>query len=144
MTAYLGQTLTRTMLGQLCAALWDSQSRPVVIQAGIEPGYKIMPLALRCSALDRCATQEQSDASGIKNISRHSQSHYRRCERILWPATAQWNSPLSRITDNFMLAFQTSFNGGYSTAADGLKVSCCVVLCDLTSVFRRKLRRNPG
>ena len=46
MTAYPGQTLTRTMLGQLCAALWDSQSQP-----GIEPGSEVMPLALRCSAL---------------------------------------------------------------------------------------------
>ena len=30
--------LTQTMLGQLCTALWDSRSRPVVIQLGIEPG----------------------------------------------------------------------------------------------------------
>ncbi|KAK6303582.1 hypothetical protein J4Q44_G00260360 [Coregonus suidteri] len=36
MTAYTSQT--RTTLGQLCAALWDSQSRPVVIQPGIKPG----------------------------------------------------------------------------------------------------------
>ena len=57
MTAYC-QTLTRTTLGQLCSALWDSQSRPVVIQPGIEPGPVVTPLALRCSALDRCATRE--------------------------------------------------------------------------------------
>ncbi|KAM9437983.1 dolichyldiphosphatase 1-like isoform 2-T2 [Salvelinus alpinus] len=46
------------MLGQcqLCATLWDSQSRPVVIKPGIEPGSVVM--ALRCSALDRCATWE--------------------------------------------------------------------------------------
>uniref|UniRef100_A0A8K9Y2T5 C3H1-type domain-containing protein n=1 Tax=Oncorhynchus mykiss TaxID=8022 RepID=A0A8K9Y2T5_ONCMY len=35
MMAYPGQT--RTALGQLCAALWDSQSRLVVIQPGIGP-----------------------------------------------------------------------------------------------------------
>ena len=58
--AYPGQTLTWTTLGQLCAALWDSQSRPVVIQPGIEPGSLVAPLALRCSALDRCSTQELS------------------------------------------------------------------------------------
>ena len=55
MTVYPpGQTLTT--LGQLGAALWDS--RPVVIQSGIEPGTVVTPLALRCSALDHCATQE--------------------------------------------------------------------------------------
>ena len=36
MTAYTGQT--RMTLGQLCAALWDSQSHPDLIQPGIEPG----------------------------------------------------------------------------------------------------------
>ena len=41
---------TRTRLGQLCAALWDSQSRPDVIQPGFEPGTVVTPLALRCSA----------------------------------------------------------------------------------------------
>ena len=56
MMAYLGQTLTT--LGQLCVALWDSQSQPVVIQPGIEPWSVGTPLALRCSALDRCATRE--------------------------------------------------------------------------------------
>ena len=45
-------------LGQLCNALWDSRSRPVVIQPGIEPGSVVTPLALRCSAYDRCATLE--------------------------------------------------------------------------------------
>ena len=33
MTAYTGQT--RMTLGQLCAALWDSQSRPIVTQPGL-------------------------------------------------------------------------------------------------------------
>ena len=56
MMAYPGQTLTTA--GQLYTALWDSQSQPVVIQPGIEPGSVVMPLALRCSALDRCATRE--------------------------------------------------------------------------------------
>ena len=56
MTAY--PNLTLTTLGQLCVALWDSQSLPVVIQPGIEPGSVVIPLALRCSALDCCATQE--------------------------------------------------------------------------------------
>ena len=32
MMAYPGQTLTWTMLGQLCAALWNAQSRLVMIQ----------------------------------------------------------------------------------------------------------------
>ena len=54
MTAYSG--LTRTTLGQLCTTLWDSQSHPVVIQPGIGPDV-VMPLALRCSALDHCATR---------------------------------------------------------------------------------------
>jgi hypothetical protein len=36
MTAYTGQTWT--MLGQLCAALWDSQSQPVVIQLDLNQG----------------------------------------------------------------------------------------------------------
>jgi hypothetical protein len=58
MLAYPGQTLTRTTLGQLFATLWDSQSRLVVIQPGIEPGSVVMPLALGCSALDHCATGE--------------------------------------------------------------------------------------
>ena len=56
MMAYPGQT--RTTLGQLCAALWDSQSRADVTQPGSEPGSVVMPLALRCSALERCASQE--------------------------------------------------------------------------------------
>ena len=43
----------QTMLGQLCAALWDSQLRPDVRQPGFEPGTVVMPLALRCSVLDR-------------------------------------------------------------------------------------------
>ena len=56
MTAYPGQT--RTTLGQLCAALWDSQSQPDVMQPGFEPGTAVMPLVLRCSVLDHCATLE--------------------------------------------------------------------------------------
>ena len=58
MMAYPGQILTRTMLGQLCAALWDSQSRLDVIQLVIETLSLGTPLALRCSALDHCATRE--------------------------------------------------------------------------------------
>ena len=56
MTASPGQT--RTKLGQFCAVFWDSQSRLDVIETGIEPGTVVTPLALRCSALDRCATRE--------------------------------------------------------------------------------------
>jgi hypothetical protein len=56
MTAYPGQTLTT--LGQLCVTPWDSQSQPVVIQPGIKPGSVVTPLALRCHAVDRCATRE--------------------------------------------------------------------------------------
>ena len=52
MTAYPGQTT----MGQMCAALWDSQSRPVVIQPGIATRSVVTPLALRSSALDRSAT----------------------------------------------------------------------------------------
>ena len=58
MMAYPSQTLTS--LGQLCTALWDSQSQPVVIQPGIEPGPVVTPLVLRCSALNRCANREPS------------------------------------------------------------------------------------
>ena len=56
MTAYPGQT--RTMLGQLCATLWDSKTRADVIQPGFKPGTAVTPLALRCSVLDHCATCE--------------------------------------------------------------------------------------
>ena len=56
MVAYPGQTWTT--LGQLCAALWDSQSQHVLIQPGIKPGSVVTSLALRCSTLDRCATRE--------------------------------------------------------------------------------------
>jgi hypothetical protein len=56
MTAYSGQILTR--LSQLCASLWGSQSQPVVIEPRIEPGSVVMPLALRCSAVDHCTTRE--------------------------------------------------------------------------------------
>jgi hypothetical protein len=51
-------SLTRTTLGQMCAALWDSLSRPGVIQPVTKPGSVGMPLALRCTALDCCATRE--------------------------------------------------------------------------------------
>ena len=47
-----------TTLSQLCPDLWDSQSRLVVIQPGIKLGSVVTPLALRCSALDRCTTRE--------------------------------------------------------------------------------------
>ena len=50
MTDYPGQALTWTTLGQLCAALWDSQSQPVLIQPGIEPGLVLTPLTLRETA----------------------------------------------------------------------------------------------
>jgi hypothetical protein len=56
MTAYPVQM--QTTLKQLCAALWDSQSRLYVMQPGFEPGTVVTPLALRCSALDLCATRE--------------------------------------------------------------------------------------
>ena len=46
------------MLGQLCAAIWYSQLQPDVIQPGFEPGIVVTHLALRCSALDHCATRE--------------------------------------------------------------------------------------
>ena len=45
------------MLDQLCATLWDSQSQLVVKQPGIKPVSIGTPLALRCSFLDRCASQ---------------------------------------------------------------------------------------
>jgi hypothetical protein len=54
-TADSDQTLTGTTLGQLCIAQWDSQSRQ---DPGINPGSVVMPLALRCRALDRCTTRE--------------------------------------------------------------------------------------
>jgi hypothetical protein len=50
MAAYPGQTWT--MLGQLCAVLWDSQSRPDVIQPGTEPVNVVTSLAPRYSALE--------------------------------------------------------------------------------------------
>jgi hypothetical protein len=62
MTAYPGQTLTTP--GQLCAALWDSQSR-MWYSLESEPGSVVTSLALRCSALDRCATREPNLESSI-------------------------------------------------------------------------------
>jgi hypothetical protein len=53
------------MLSQLCAVLWDSQSQLIVIQPGIEPGPVVMPLTLRCSVLDRCATRESWGTKGV-------------------------------------------------------------------------------
>jgi hypothetical protein len=62
MTAYPGQTWTNCAppycKHSLSATGRDSQSQPVVIQHGIEPGSVVMSLALRCSALDCCATRE--------------------------------------------------------------------------------------
>jgi hypothetical protein len=49
---------TQMTLGQLCSALWDSQSRPDVIQPVFELGTVVTTIQLRCSALDRCATRE--------------------------------------------------------------------------------------
>ena len=49
MKAYPGQT--QTTMGQLCSALWDSQTRPDVIHPGIEPGTVVTPFALRCFCL---------------------------------------------------------------------------------------------
>jgi hypothetical protein len=56
MTVNPGQTWMT--LDQLCAAVWYSQSRPGVIEPGFEPRIFVTPLALRCSALDRCTSQE--------------------------------------------------------------------------------------
>uniref|UniRef100_A0A8C7LDH9 Protein odr-4 homolog n=1 Tax=Oncorhynchus kisutch TaxID=8019 RepID=A0A8C7LDH9_ONCKI len=55
MTAYTGQT--RAMLGQLCPALWDlwASCDTAWIQTRVSV---VTPLALRCSALDRCTTRE--------------------------------------------------------------------------------------
>ena len=49
MTAYSSQTLTQTMLGQLCAGTLNYGL--VMIQPGIEPGSIVMPLALRVQCL---------------------------------------------------------------------------------------------
>ena len=49
---------TRTMLVQLCAASRVSLLWPAATQPGIEPGSVVTPQALRCIALDCCATQE--------------------------------------------------------------------------------------
>jgi hypothetical protein len=64
MMVYPGQTLTWTSLGQLYAALWDSQSQPTVIQPGIKPGSVGTPLAMKCSASDCCATREVKGGRG--------------------------------------------------------------------------------
>ena len=50
--------LTRMTLGQLCAAPWVSWWRPAATEPGLEPGSLVAQLALRCSALDHCATRE--------------------------------------------------------------------------------------
>jgi hypothetical protein len=75
MTAYPSQT--RTTLGQLCAVLWDSQSWPDVIQPGIEPGTVGTPLALRCSALDRCDTREPKNKLYSQNTVIFTEKNYK-------------------------------------------------------------------
>ena len=73
--------ITLMTLGQVCATLLDSQSRLVVIQPGIKPGSVVTPLAPRCSALDRCATQEP-----------YSETH---CEyRLWWESKVQYVVPM--------------------------------------------------
>uniref|UniRef100_A0A4W5MQM7 Uncharacterized protein n=1 Tax=Hucho hucho TaxID=62062 RepID=A0A4W5MQM7_9TELE len=42
------------MPGQLYAVSWVSRLRPASTQPEIEPRSVVMPLALRCNALDRC------------------------------------------------------------------------------------------
>jgi hypothetical protein len=44
MTSYPLLYQTRTMLGQLCITLWDSQSQPDVMQPRFKPGTAMMPL----------------------------------------------------------------------------------------------------
>ena len=56
----LNHPLTRTTLGHLSAASWVCWSRPAATQPGIKPGSVVMPQALQCSALDRCATRKSS------------------------------------------------------------------------------------
>ena len=51
MLSKLAIVATWTTLGQLCAALWDYQSQPDVIQPGFEPGTVVTHLALSCSEL---------------------------------------------------------------------------------------------
>ena len=79
MASYTGQT--RTALGQLCAALWDSQSRPDVLQSGFGPGTVVTPLALRCSAVDRCVTREPSTDRWITKLSVEQHAHNERNEQ---------------------------------------------------------------
>jgi hypothetical protein len=69
MTAYPGQT--RTMLGQFCASLWDSQSWPDMTEPGFDPGTIVTPLSLGCSAFDNCATREPHGATFVC-VSSHS------------------------------------------------------------------------
>jgi hypothetical protein len=69
MMSYPGQTLTRISLGQLCAALWYSQSRPVVIQPGIEPRAVVMPLALRCKCLRQLLHSEAPNVEVFRTYS---------------------------------------------------------------------------
>jgi hypothetical protein len=56
-------------LGELCTAPWDSQSQP-----RIEPGSVVTPLALWCSALNRCATL-WSDETKIELIGLIAKHH---------------------------------------------------------------------
>ena len=55
MTAYTVQT--RTTLSQLCAALWDSQSRPLVIPWFDSRVSVVTPQAPRCSNASRTEMQ---------------------------------------------------------------------------------------
>ena len=75
MKAYLSQTLTWTKLGQLCASLWDSQSRLVVIKPGIEPGTVVMPLALRCTEIQCLRPLHHSGAIGLGHVDNRQAEH---------------------------------------------------------------------
>ncbi|XP_052351626.1 ankyrin repeat and SOCS box protein 2-like [Oncorhynchus keta] len=54
-----------TPLYKACEWENDFQSRSDVIQPGFKPGTVVSPLALRCSALDHCATREPQIVSLI-------------------------------------------------------------------------------
>ena len=56
---------SRMTLGQLCVAPQTSRTLPAATEPGLDPGCLVAQLALRCSALNHCATQE---APGFVNL----------------------------------------------------------------------------
>ena len=92
---------------ELCAILSDFQSQPDVIQPGIEPGSVMTPIALWCSALDRCSTPEPTPRHVKNNHVKitFAFSHVRKLHRWKSPFHVWWwNSVIHLTCEKVLLA----------------------------------------